>query len=331
MKNLEVALCDFDSDYIIMFANHVMSQPKVSVHIFTTPEGFFSDENDFDVTILTEDFEEISGFRPKGSVGHKYILCEESENLTENQIYKYQSVDKIVDEIKELREIGIAKASIKKSNVNSKLVGVYSPTSHELQLPFAMALGQAYRTGGRVLFIDLEELSVMPNLIGNGSRRNLMDLLYDINTSENVDLSQYLRTFMGFDYIEPFLNPNEIGEIDAETWNKFFEMLAKSSYDVVVVLFGRAINGFTNHLQQLNKLYVLGRSGDYFRKGQELFLDYLSRIEAEVEVEDVTLPMSAGNLMDGTYQIEELLQGNLGVFVRKLTEAKNNKSSEAYG
>lgn len=27
------------------------------------------------------------------------------------------------------------------------------------------------------------------------------------------------------------------------------------------------------------------------------------------------LPMSAGNLVDGTYAVEELIQGNLGMFV----------------
>ena len=326
MKNLEVALCDFDSDYIFMFSNYVLSMPKVSVHIFTTPEGFFSDETDYDVTIMTEDFDEIAGFRPKGKLGHKYFLSEESDILKENHIYKYQSIDKIVDEIRELREIGIAKASMKKSKLNSKLVGVYSPTSHELQLPFAMALGQAYRTKGRVLFIDLEEISVMPSLIASDGKQNLMDLLYEINTSEEIDITGYLQTFMGFDYIEPFFNPNEIGEIDVDTWTRFFNTLSNSNYDVVVVLFGRAINGFTEYIKQLDKLYILGRSGDYFRKGQEMFLEYLSRIEADIELENVILPMSAGNLTDGTYQIEELLQGNLGVFVKKLTEANKAKS-----
>ena len=319
MKNLEVALCDLDSDYILKFANHVMEQARVSVHIFTTPEGFFSDENDFDVCILTEEFEEVAGFRPKGRVGHKYILTEGLVDEAEDYIYKYQPVNNILDEIFEFRQRSGTNVSVKKSSEKSKLVGVYSPNSHELQLPFAMALGQAYRSGGRVLFIDLEEISIMSNLIGKSCERNLMDLLYEISTgNSNADLSKYLRTFMGFDYVEPFINPNEISEIDEDTWNRFFDVLAKSDYDVVVILFGRTINGFTSYIERLNKLYVLGRPGDYFRMGQQIFLDYLERIELDVEVENVLLPMSAGNLSDGTYQIEELLQGNLGVFVKKL-------------
>ena len=323
MKNLELALCDFDADYLFMLANHLVEKSNVSVHIFTTTEGLFNDDTDFDVTILTEDFQEVAGFRQKGRVGHKYFLTEiantEDNNLSEKQdfIYKYQSVDRIIDEIQELRDI--TSAGTRNSSEKSKLLGVYSPACHELQLPFSMALCQGYRAGGRVLFLDLEEISIMPNLIGENCDRNLMDLLYEINTNtENIDLSTYVRSFMGFDYIEPFLNPNELAEIDEDTWNRFFELLSETEYDAVVVLFGKAINGFSRFIERLNKLYVLGRPGDYFRKGQEIFLDYLERIHANISIENVILPMSAGNLSDGAYQIEELLQGNLGMFVSKL-------------
>ncbi|SHJ18009.1 hypothetical protein [Pseudobutyrivibrio xylanivorans] len=335
MKNLEIALCDLDSNYVLKFANHLMMKANIGVHIFTTPEGFFQDETDFDVAIITEDFEEISGFRPKGVVGHKYILTEDSDNMTEDFIYKFQAVDKILDEIKELKEV-CEKHSISKRNSNgkSKLIGVYSPANHELQLPFSMALGQAHRTDGKVLFVDLEEISIMPNLIGRNCERNLMDLLYLLNTNaEDMEksLSDYVRSFMGFDYIEPFWNPNEISEIDEDTWDKFFEMLVKTDYDVVVILFGRAINGFARYIERMNRLFVLGRPGDYFRKWQENFLDYLDRIQANISVENVILPMSAGNLTDGSYQLEELLHGNLGVFVKKLINSNERNVIENYG
>ena len=331
-KNLEIALCDTDSEFIIKFANHVMTRGNSSVHIFTTTEGFFQDENDFDVTILTEEFEEISAFKPKGNVGHKYYLCEDSFVESEDYIYKYQSVDLILDEVVELRKIGMAKAGAEKSGKNSKLLGIYSPNSHELQLPFSMALCQSLKAQGQALFIDLEEISIMSYLIGNTLDRNLMDLLYDINTnSKGIDLSMYARSFMGFDYIEPFLNPNEISEIDEEIWNSFFEILLKSDYEVVVVLFGRTVSGFSRLISKLNRLYVLGRSGDFFRKGQEVFMEYLERIQADIQVENVILPMSAGNLSDGAYQIEELLQGNLGMFVRKMMNSRGQNSLENYG
>ncbi len=332
MNNLEIALCDLNEDYILKFANRLMEKAGVVVHVFTTSEGFFSAENDFDVCILTKEFEEITGFRPKGSNGHKYFICETLAEEEEDCIYKYQSIDSILDAITELREVGQVIASTKKSNEKSKFVGVYSPASHELQLPFSMALGQSFRTNGRVLFMDLEELSIMPDLVGKGTNRNLMDLLYEISTgNQKIDLSKYVTAFMGFDYIEPFLNPNEISEIDEETWNGLFNLLANSEYEVVVVLFGRAISGFAKFISGMNKLYVLGRPGDYFRKSQDAFMDYLDRINIEVDVECVSLPMSAGNLSDGTYQLETLLQGNLGMFVKRVMKTQVNNTLENYG
>ncbi len=328
MRNLEVALCDSNEDYILKFASYLMEELKASLHIFTTTESFFSDEGEYDVAIISEDFEEIAEFRPKGCIKHKYFLRENNEDESTDSICKYQSMDNIINSIKEFRQMPSTNG--KKSKEKSKLIGVYSPMAHELSLPFSMALGQAYRTKGRVLFLDLEELSIMPDFTGRTSERNLMDLLYDISTNTSkIDLSEYVKNFMGFDYVEPFLNPNEIGEIDSDTWKLFFEMLINTDYDVIVILFGRAINGFGSFLEKLEKLFVLGKPGDYFKKGQEAFLDYIDRSKIELELENVILPMSAKNLTDGAYQLEELLQGNLGLFVKKLMNM--NGQNEYYG
>ena len=53
MKNVEIALCDSDEDYILRFASYLMSELEVGVHIFTTPESFFADDGDYDITIMT--------------------------------------------------------------------------------------------------------------------------------------------------------------------------------------------------------------------------------------------------------------------------------------
>ena len=159
-----------------------------------------------------------------------------------------------------------------------------------------------------------------------------MDLLYEINTNSNAfDITKYLQNFMGFDYVEPLVNPNEISEIDEDTWDAFLNTISKLDYDQVVILFGRSICGFSKYIENLDKLYVLGKTGDYFRRAQEKFFDYLDRLEIGTEIEEVNLPMSAGNLSDGAYHIEELLQGNLGVFVKKLMNANGKNEIKRFG
>ena len=318
MRNLEIALCDTDNKYIMRFASYLMEHQSGGIHIFTTTESFYEDEGEYDVALLSEDFKEICDFKSKGKISHKYYLSEDREAEAEDVIYKYQAVDQIMEAVTEFRQAK-GELSTKKSNSKSKLIGVYSPITHELQLPFSMALNQAYSSLGRVLFLDLEEISILSNLTGRSCERNFMDLLYEISTnSKDLDLSQYVRSFMDFDYVAPFMNPNELGEIEEDIWLQFFDRMEKADYDTIVVLFGRAINGFARVLGRLEKLFVLGRPGDYFKRSQEIFLDYVERCGLNMEVENVSLPMTAKNLTEGTYQMEELLQGNLGMFVKRL-------------
>jgi len=327
-KKMELALCDSCEDYIVKFASYLMDSMDVSIHIFTSQETFFADTNSFDLGILSEDFKEVADFKSEGEVKRKYFLSEDPEESSENSIYKYQSIDHILDEIEELKSQVKNLASIKKSNVKSNMIGVYSPVNHEMQLPFSMALSLGFKDLGKVLFLDLEEISVMPNLIGRTCERNLLDLLFDVNTNPGkFNINDYVGHFMGFDYINPFSNPSDICEIDSDSWKIFFDQIQRADYQNIVVLFGSAINGFLSFIERLDMLYVLGKSGNYFDKSQKLFYDYIERVDATVECQNVILPMSAANLTDGGYQIEELLQGNLGVFIKKLISTNTNRQN----
>lgn len=327
MKKIELALCDLDYDYITAFASYIFAHyDNVNINIFTTLESYYADEGVYDVGIMSSEFEEVSLFKNSGEIQKKYYLYEEkAEEEFENHIYKYQALDKILSGIKEINSShSIRSVSTNNSNGKSKFIGIYSPVSHELQLPFSMALSDSYRDKGSVLFLDLEEISVMPDLIASEKEKNIMDLIYEISTEdERVNLDEYIYHFRGVDYIEPFYNPNELGEIDMNTWKRLMGKIEKIKYDYVVVLFGRAINGFAEIVDTFDQLYILGKPGDYFKRGQEVFCNYLERANSSVNAESVILPMSAGNLCEGAYCIEELLQGNLGVFVKKLINNKD--------
>ena len=333
MKKKELALCDLDAGYITMFASFLMEHylKEINIHIFTTCESFFEDRSDFDVGIMSQEFEDILYFKKEGKINKKYFLCEDVESASENHIYKYQAIDRLVSSIKEIDALGLENTGANETSENkAKVIGVYSPVSHELQLPFSMALSESIRDGGRVLFLDLEELSIMPGLIGNDRGKNLMDLIYEISTNaETVELQEYIHQFMGMDYIEPFYNPDEISEVDEETWLKLLDKLRSLQYDNIVILFGRAICGFSKIIDSLEQLYVLGKPGDYYQKGQEAFMEFLTRAGKSVSAKSVLLPMSAGNLTEGTYCIEELLRGNLGIFVKKLL--RNDRLAVNYG
>ena len=107
--------------------------------------------------------------------------------------------------------------------------------------------------------------------------------------------------------------------------------MGETGYDTIVILYGRAIPGFAEMMEGCEEMIVLGKPGDYYRKSQSRFLEYLHTNGIRVQVEEVMLPMSAGNLVDGTYVIEELIQGNLGLFVRKWMKQAQMLKGLSYG
>ena len=201
MNNLQIALCDQCEDYIIKLASYLMEKANASFHIFTSTEGFFTDENNYDIALLSEEFADVGNFKPKGMIKHKYYLTEDQEDKTEDGIYKYQSADNIFDQIKELKS---TYAKIKSNDGMSKLVGVYSPAAHELQLPFSMALTQIYGTNKKVLFIDASK-----NCVKVTNNNKLRD----------ADIDKIVEEYASREEIEHVTHLATYEEIEAQDFN----------------------------------------------------------------------------------------------------------------
>lgn len=315
-------ICDTNELYAAELGSYVMNHFRdVEITIFTSTESFFADEKNYDLGILTEDFVELSGFKKNGHIDIGYLLSEERDlpdKVSMRFIYRYQPINEIVSQIVELsdtckREAGLIKES------NSNFLGIYSPVNHELALPFSLSMCSNLLDKGTVLFVDLEELSIFPLLINHENDDNISDYLYYISSKHDSEKSkEYLHSYMSIDYFVPFSNPGEISEIDRKTWSLFFNEIAKLGYDNIVVLFGRTLAGFTNILESLDQLILLNKPGDYYSKSLDLFMRYIRNCRLDIPIVNMSLPMTAANLTDGTYRMDELLSGNLGVYVRKL-------------
>ena len=157
----------------------------------------------------------------------------------------------------------------------------------------------------------MEELSILQMLTKQQGNRSFVDLLYLMTRQEagGEDIRAYTNCFMGVDYVSPFAGPEEMADVEKETWVALFQQLMASDYDTVVLLFGRTIRGFQEIISGCQELIVLGKPGDYYRMSQGKFVEYAENHYTGVQVHEVLLPMSAGNLVDGTYAVEELIQG----------------------
>lgn len=97
----------------------------------------------------------------------------------------------------------------------------------------------------------MEELSILQMLTKQQGNRSFVDLLYLMTRQEagGEDIRAYTNCFMGVDYVSPFAGPEEMADVEKETWVAFFQQLMASDYDTVVLLFGRTIPRLSgNHI-----------------------------------------------------------------------------------
>lgn len=324
MTKNSVVVCDGDEQYVQAFTGYLAEHiPDIDIYFFTEESEYLNCEKNFDIGILGKDYLSITEFSKKESIREKFYLCDENiaaeyEHLP--MVYKYQSMEIVEEMLKRLLRKEEESRWKGRKNRKTKIFGIYSPISHELSMPFGLSLCQVFREQGRVLFLDIEELSIMSDMTRQKSNNSLMDFMYMLLQEKMPSVEDYTNSFMGIDYLSPFTNPEEINDIREEQWNELMQQVLSAGYDTVVILFGRTIQGFRRMVLLCDELFVLGKPGDYYRMSQSRFLEFAKREYGETELKEVNLPMSAGNLVEGAYAMEELIQGNLGLFVRKLLQ-----------
>lgn len=331
-----IVVCDSDEAYVQAFSTYLMGKLQgMNIVSFTSEEAFLESEAVYQIGILSKDFLSVLEFSGKDMVREKFYLCED-EIAEEYQhlpmVYKYQSMEIVEEMLKRVQQKENSSWWNHGEGKQPYMAVIYSPISHELQLPFALSLAQIYREKGKVLFLDIEELSILQVLTKQQAQRSFVDLLYVMQQEETFGgIDGFTSCFMGIDYIHPFSCPEEMADVEKETWLQFMSLLTKSHYDAVVLLFGRTIPGFREIISGCQELIVLGKPGDYYMKSHSRFMEYANGQWEDVDIQEVLLPMSAGNLVDGTYGIEELIQGNLGMFVRRILRHKEHAGEMRYG
>ena len=331
MKKEMIVICDEEEAYVEAFSTYLMGKMKdITICSFTEKEAFLEDDRTYALGILSKEFLEVAEFACKENIMEKMYLCDEDvareyEHLP--MVYKYQSMDIVVEMLQRRRRKQKQRQAFGSAGKQGgRMIGIFSPISHELQLPYALAVCQICQEQGSVLFLDLEEFSILPEFLGGKERGDsagtLLDMLYLLEgeNRQRVDFRCHTLQYMGIDYLLPFPNPEEMGKVSMEQWQQLFGAALEAGYDTVVVLFGRVCQGFWELSTLCQEFLVLNKPGDYYQKSQRNFMHQAAGVPSRQLMQPVQLPMSAGNLVDGTYRMEELVQGNLGRYVRNQME-----------
>ena len=312
MRTSKVLLCDDDMEYTDALIGFLMdSKVDISISICTGPDRVQADP-DVAAVILGSGFEgcglhEIGIMKqelPVIRLAQKEVS--EKERKGEVSINRYGAMDSLISTL-----MSVMGKEKKQGASHMHMTGVYSPARHDLQLPVAMSICSILsQEGKKVVFLDLEELSILSDLTDDND--DLLDYLYLMESGRGERISEHLRYCEGFAYLPSMKDPSEIAYMNEKHWIGLLERIAEMDFDECVILFDHFLQGMESVIGRLDDLVLLTREGDYYEKSVRRLEEHLRTRDMDVNLKRLELSMNASRLNDGSYNLSSILQGNLG-------------------
>ena len=331
MKKNIFAVCDLEVDYALNFMDYLNQKKNIPFEIqaFTTVESLIAYGKNIHIELLLISQKAMCRQVQELEIG-KIVILSEGVHPPEldryPSVYKYQASSDVVREVMacygaEKAVTPVAFPVLKKTTV---IYGIYSPVGRCLKTSFALTLGQILAKEKAVLYLNLEEYAGFEELMGKGFSQNLSDLLYFVR-QENGNLiykmNGMIQTVNNLDYIPPVRTPEDIRGTEWEDWeNLIKEIVSHSSYEVVILDIGGAIDGIFQMLDRCKRIYMPVLT-------DPVSVSKISQFENLVRIWDypqilarttkMHLPFHGGNAAPENY-IEGLLWSELGDYVREI-------------
>ncbi|MBQ5430830.1 MAG: hypothetical protein IIU28_04165 [Lachnospiraceae bacterium] len=321
MKAVKLLIADKDSAYVQAMVNYLIgSGVNYEVTGYTKVELFLQEEGIFQLALLGEGFIEEVG-HTKMKLGHVLFLTGDIQKEREGYqpIYKFQMMGDFIRQLQKNLKTPVTQAT-PAGRKDQRNICIYSPMHHELALPFALSMSRILAEQGQTLLVDMEEISLLPELLERSPNRDLGDYLYYLSSGgkeTGSDITDFLGYYEGFYYLAPLQGIGAVADVKEEDWCRLFEQLSREEFTQILWLMDAQIQGMPQILERVSEILLLGKPGDYYVRSQKKFLEQLVEAGLEEKVHAMMLPMSAGNLTSGGYHMSQLLNGNLGGYVRK--------------
>ena len=197
-------------------------------------------------------------------------------------ISKYQSVEGIIAEIKELlfsEEEQQDMEDSKGTEKPSELVCVYTPAPDPSTELVSLQLAEILASEMRTLLIDLDRYSILAYLTGLKEEDTLSDLIFYFKTNKQKIkscLEQKRKRYHNIDILSASANAEDIDEIPEEEWTDFIMELARcGGYESVVLYMGEVFRKPELLFSAADVVYVpLPKEDDAIYKASK-FMKYL--------------------------------------------------------
>lgn len=327
MKHI-MAVYDVDAVYALRLAD-VINQRELApfeVMAFTSLERlkYYSHENPMDLLLISqsisrEEIEEID-------VRHVLFLSDgeilQSE-LSYPCIYKFQSSDSLVREVVTYYCENEEGPFPMKKLSRAFVAGIYSPIGRCLKTSFAITMGQLLSKDSRVLYVTLEDYSILSVLTNTEYQTDLSDLMYFYSQGNyNVlRLNSVVHSLDGLDYVPPARFAEDLQQMGSRKMAGMLNKIAEESdYETLILDIGNYGREVLPILELCSVIYMpIKEDGVSLAKLEEFdrYLDAADCSNIRDRIRQMKLPYH-NSFGERENYLQQLLWGELGDYVRQL-------------
>lgn len=198
-------------------------------------------------------------------------------------INKYQSADRILEELREILQEGavsaVDEAALSADGI--ELVGIYAPGGENGMSMTALQIAEMKSARKQVLFVDMDRFSLVSDYLHVKTGGGITDLLFYYKTNRQK-LSACVREkktrCRSIDFLAGPENPEDINELAEHEWPDFFRTIAKSGgYEIVVIYMAEAFRNLEHFLECCREIYTPMIQETLSEKKMERFTAHLCR------------------------------------------------------
>lgn len=335
MARIRVAICDTDDRYRERLVAYLMEHQaqEMQIQAFSVPELFteYTKNERPDVALFGTGFEyALQEAVKRGICSLK--LCESPLEAAEEgegkstekdccvQVFRYQSAERIVHEIKAAGGSFASEAPFAGSR-HIQIIGVCSPIGHEMQTPFSVVYGAQLAKRYKTLYVNLTKRPGIADVLGMKGDYELGDIVLPLK-SHRLERKTFLKSVYEIgemQYIPPFANPENIHDFLPEDYRSLLKFIEEETdFEAVIFDFGEGVSGLGEMLASCTAVCCLMKSGVYYEAQLACFLEYLRRETGEEpdRLHILNLPFSAKYIRGDTDVLRQLEWSEFGDYVR---------------
>ena len=163
-----------------------------------------------------------------------------------------------------------------------QILGIYSPVHRCLQTTFSFVTGQVLARSHRVLYLNFENCSGLPQMLGRSFESDFSELLYFLQEPWEALLARITRmaeNINGMDTLPPAGAGADILKTPEKEWLRLLEVLQRSRYDYVILDLSDCIQGLFEILRRCSRVYTIVREDAFAQAKLTQYEEQLARME----------------------------------------------------